>query len=266
MGILCAGITAPAVSASAISNSTVPEDPICFGSLDFTPRRPAFDSLSKGVELMLGDLRFCVSKVGVLRLKDSAPAPATKPTSSSTPTVTPASLPTCPPGGPDSTPASVFCIDCDAHHIVGPTNLDECQSGSGMRDACDCTGYESCNSSDNPTHRATLAQVYMAGLGTGNGEVETRTTIIISPEAMARAQAAVNGGVPMAEDATREDLMAYHRLLREQQTLLANAREELDERRRLADARVNDGSSCPPVTHHHRSATPPRGCPDATRG
>ena len=62
----------------------------------------------------------------------------------------------------------------------------------------------------------------------------------------------------MAEDATREDLMAYHRLLREQQTLLLSARDELDERRRLADAlsdrrqqlssRHSSSSGCTPAT------------------
>jgi hypothetical protein len=64
----------------------------------------------------------------------------------------------------------------------------------------------------------------------------SRPTINIFVEAMAKAQAALQDGVPMAEDSTWEELMAYHHLLRNTHEQLQETRQRLDERKRLADA------------------------------
>ena len=43
-----------------------------------------------------------------------------------------------------------------------------------------------------------------------------RETISISESAMARVRAAVTGGTPLGPEATREELMAYQRILYDQ--------------------------------------------------
>ena len=113
------------------------------------------------------------------------------------------------------------------------------------RDADDHTDRESCDSSAYPTYRVTPAQVYMAGTtytgvidkGTNGTAPEgtapgARMTIQISEAAMNKARAAIRGGIPMPEDASREDLMAYHHALHQAHTQLQQTRLELDERRR----------------------------------
>ena len=88
----------------------------------------------------------------------------------------------------------------------------------------------------------TSAQVYMANITddvpnatTENAPPNQRVPVPISEAAMARAHAAITDGVPMTEDATREELMAYHHLLQQAHNQMQRTRTELDERRRRAD-------------------------------
>jgi hypothetical protein len=61
-------------------------------------------------------------------------------------------------------------------------------------------------------------------------------SITIAPEVLAKAQAALNSGVPLVEDSTREELMAYHYLLKSAHDKLEEMRQQLDDRKRAADA------------------------------
>ena len=140
--------------------------------------------------------------------------------------------PSCSSYSAESSFAPIFCVECDSYHSVsGVTPV-----GSDYGDFAD---DESCNSSAYPTPRVIPAQVYMADIadnappeGTPTG---SRVPVPISEAAMARARAAISGGVPMPEDASREELMAYHHLLKQAHDQMHRTRVEFDERRQQAD-------------------------------
>jgi hypothetical protein len=59
----------------------------------------------------------------------------------------------------------------------------------------------------------------MTGVDDGNGEAANRTIVNIPQEARNKAREALKRSTPMPVDASREELMAYHTLLRQQHTL-----------------------------------------------
>ena len=215
VGNLCAGVTASAAPTSAIYDSPAAGEPICFGSLDFTPHspasRPAFSSLHEGMDLAFGAFHFHVNTVGALRLPEqirSAPAEPTSPSAVLAPS-SPSSVGSS--GEPDFTPTTIFCVDCDAHHVA-----ESEPTPSGI------------TTSTPPITRAATAartrRVFSVRLI--NSATEPRTRTVKQPTGPpstslrrpgTRQRQALRGSVPMPEDASREDLMAYHNLLHQQQ-------------------------------------------------
>jgi len=221
VGTLCAGVTASVAPTLAIFDSPASGEPICFGSLEFLlhspASRPAFDSLHEGMDLAFGAFRFHVNTLGALCLPDQIRSALTEPMSPST-TLAPSSPSSVGSSDePESTPATIFCVDCDAHHILSPVDSVE------LHDV-DSADHGSCNSSAYPTHFLCAAIINSADVaGNANGGPTNRPTINISPEAWNKAKEALRGSVPMPEDSAWEELMAYHQLLYQQHTQLATA-------------------------------------------
>jgi hypothetical protein len=122
---------------------------IYFGSLMFTPHspawRPAFNSLHEVMDLTLGDLRFHINTVSILRLSDpirSTPGESTSPSTIMAPS---SSSSVGSSSEPESTPTSIFCVDYDAYHVTGLNDSAKDHDG-GYAD------HESCNISVYPTH------------------------------------------------------------------------------------------------------------------
>jgi hypothetical protein len=94
--------------------------------------------------MALEDLCFHVSTVGTLRLPDPIHSAPGESTSSSTTLASPAPSFAGSSNESESTPTSIYCIDCDAHHIAGSNDL--------IRDNDDgFTDNRSCNNNMYPT-------------------------------------------------------------------------------------------------------------------
>ena len=205
-------------------NSPQPEDPIYFGSLCFIPHAPAalpiFEALLEGVDLTFGIIRLRADRSSILRLPDAIRPTATTSTSSLDILET-----------AESESASIY-LDDDLYpeDAIYPVK----------RDADDCVQDESCYINSSMTTPTRPVQVYMANLGETTGDSQSShgrcETITLSESAMARVQAAVTGGTPLGSDVTREELMAYQKLLYEQAQRLRRRTEELDALQRRAEA------------------------------
>src|SRR5664279_4813201 len=230
-------VISPAPNLANYSSST-PVEPMFFGSLSFVPHlsafSPAFDALHEGVNLTFGDFHFHATREGVLRFPDPPRHQATESTVSSIASSTPIVATPSPPqiasvGDTESNLAMTIFLDRDScHPMAAEKSVDS--------DVDDRADSESCNSSRSPVHRMNIAQVYMADSNENITSAGRRTHVTITQETLDRIRAAIAGGTPMPEDAHREDLMAYHRILYEQQQGLAQLQVELDERRRRAEA------------------------------
>ena len=222
---------------------------ITFGSFDFTPHSSmsslVFKSLHGGLDLAFGDLHFYVSNLGVLRLPNKA-HPALEDSTPLSADVTISS--TSSVGSSDEAklePTPFYCSDCDAYHVAA-------ESGDAVEH--DDAGFFS-NFDRNPRP----ARFFCAAIDpiTGQEETEARrqereTTERANVEALAanarsanvlniteaswvKARAAILNDTEMPEDATREDLQAYNKLLRAQRNMMAELQDSLDERKRKAD-------------------------------
>jgi hypothetical protein len=115
---LASSMGSPRASTKSILDSSVQEEPICFGSFTFTPHSPAqrsaFSSFHEGIDLALGDLRFRVNSVGTLRLPDPIWSIMTESTTSSNALASPAASSVGSSSEPTSASTSIYCVGCDA--------------------------------------------------------------------------------------------------------------------------------------------------------
>ena len=185
-----------------------------------------FKSLRGSLDLAFGDLHFYVNNLGVLRLPnqihptatDSTKPPATI-TISSTSSVGSSDE-------PESASTSIYCSDCDAHHAITESGvIFEHDSNNFFND------IDNFDRNPRPTHLLCAAIDPL----TGAEETDERRTereniekanadalrarvnasVLVIPEASwAKARAAVRDNTAMPDDSTREDLLAYNRLLR----------------------------------------------------
>lgn len=203
---------------------------ICFGSVDFTPHSPAFspafDALHEGIDLAFGDFRLHANREGILRFPDSNPLEGSELASAST-TETSSSSSSDYDQDSESSTASIFYDDYDYHSIATEESID--YDADRVIDTLPHRRTRSKN-----RHETHFAHVCMAGSTAATSSAERRT-INVSQEAWNRAKDAVDRSVVMPEDATREDMMAYHYLLSKKNQEMAAERAALDERRRLAD-------------------------------
>jgi hypothetical protein len=201
------------VPALAVYDSPIFRRSIQFGSLCFTPHAPAlspaFGDLNKDVELTFGDVRIRAGRDDLLCLSDSPRPRVTEFKSPSTdPMTLSSSIDSSPSDEPisklSSTPTSIYCVDCDAHHTA-------CTVDSSIHDANDLPDRVNYNNSAYLARHVT--QVYMADENTDVNPKNSQPNVNISLAAMAKPEAAIRGGIAMSVDSTREELMAYHHLL-----------------------------------------------------
>ena len=192
-----------------IYDSSAAMESICFGSY-FTPHspaaRPAFSFLHEGLGVAFGAFNFQVTTAGTLRLQEqirSAPAEPAPPSGVLAP-ASPSSVGSS--GEPDLTPAEIYCVNCGAHHAADLGDPSDEDSVGSLN--VDLIGPEIRDSGAHPT-RFLCAAILGDTSGTSNGEENERVTINVSQEAWDRAKAAVTGGNPLPDEASREDLMAY---------------------------------------------------------
>jgi len=126
VGNLCAGITLSAAPNPTIYNLSAAGESIFFGSLDITPHspasRPAFSSLHGGMEVAFGTFHFHLSTTGVLHLPEQIRSTPAEPASPSASLVPASSSYVGSSGEPEFTSATIFCADCDAHHVADPND------------------------------------------------------------------------------------------------------------------------------------------------
>jgi hypothetical protein len=136
------GSIVSAVSIRTIYNPSVLRELICFGSVAHRPHplaeRSSLASFSKGEEMTFGSFPFHFNAVGFILLTDPITSGQMESISSSTVTKskTTSSISSCTEldsmsnlytmSALTSTPAMVYCFNCEAHHATSP---DDCMKG-----------------------------------------------------------------------------------------------------------------------------------------
>ena len=230
--------TPPAIYDAIYFDSEAAAKSITFGSFDFTPHSSmsslVFKSLRGGMDLVFGDLQFYVSNLGVLCLPNKA-HPALEDSTSPSDAVTISS--TSSVGSSDEAglePIPIYCSDCDAYHVALKSSdlMEHDDAGFlGDLDNFDRNPRSSqffCALIDPVTNQEETEARRLEREATEKANADalaakTRNANVLNiPEASwAKARAAILNDTEMPEDATREDLQAYNKLLRAQRDMMA---------------------------------------------
>jgi hypothetical protein len=156
-------------------------------------------------------------------------------------------------GSSEEPPASlelVFYDECDASHTM-------CMTNSAIHDISDLLDHEGNDNCVHLAHRA--AQVCMAE-DTGVPGSGPRP-VVHSPKDIAKARAVIRDGTTMPENLMREELLAYHYIMKTTHEQLEETRMALEERRRLTDessmwraqlSSTHNSSTCTPTPRQQR--------------